>query len=139
MGRRAGDNLGSVFLVTAPPSADDAPACRADHQHDLGRRPGRRRSGQLCGGEAGIVGFTMSVAKEVGSRGITANAVAPGYIATDLTSSLPEALIDEARRLTPLGRLGSVDDVAAAVAFLASDDAAFITAQVLRVDGGMII
>jgi 3-oxoacyl-[acyl-carrier protein] reductase len=88
--------------------------------------------------KAGIVGFTKSLAKEVGSRGVTVNAVAPGYIPTDLTADLPKELVDEAVRLTPLGRLGTVDDVASAVAFLASDDAAFITGQVIRVDGGMI-
>lgn len=88
--------------------------------------------------KAGIVGFTKSLAKEAGPRGITVNAVAPGYIPTDLTRDLPEALVQAAVNQTPLGRLGTVDDVAAAVAFFASDDAAFITGQVLRVDGGMI-
>lgn len=88
--------------------------------------------------KAGIVGFTKSLAKEVGPRGITVNAVAPGYVRTDLTSDLPEALVEQAVRLTPLGRLGKAEDVAAAVAFLASEDGAFITGQVLRVDGGMI-
>lgn len=89
--------------------------------------------------KAGIVGFTKSLAKEVGPRGVTVNAVAPGYVPTDLTGDLPDELIAEATRLTPLGRLGTVDDVAGAVAFLASDDAAFVTGQTLRVDGGMII
>ena len=88
--------------------------------------------------KAGIVGFTRSLAKEAGSRGITVNAVAPGYVPTDLTSDLPQALLDEAVKVTPLGRLGSPKDVAGAVSFLASDDAAFITGQVLRVDGGMV-
>lgn len=88
--------------------------------------------------KAGIVGFTRSLAKEAGSRGITVNAVAPGYVPTDLTSDLPQALLDEAVKVTPLGRLGSPTDVAGAVSFLASDDAAFITGQVLRVDGGMV-
>ena len=88
--------------------------------------------------KAGIVGFTRSLAKEAGSRGITVNAVAPGYVPTDLTSDLPQALLDEAVKVTPLGRLGSPQDVAGAVSFFASDDAAFITGQVLRVDGGMV-
>ena len=89
--------------------------------------------------KAGLIGLTKSVAKEVGGRGITANAVAPGYVPTDLTKDLPAALLAEVVRLTPLGRMGTVEDVAAAVAFLASGDAAFITGQVLRVDGGMAI
>ncbi|MFQ5854431.1 MAG: 3-oxoacyl-[acyl-carrier-protein] reductase [Anaerolineae bacterium] len=89
--------------------------------------------------KAGLIGFTRSVAKELGPRNITANAVAPGYVPTDLTADLPEELIQQAVELTPLGRLGTVEDVANVVAFLASDEAGFITGQVLRVDGGMII
>ncbi len=88
--------------------------------------------------KAGMVGLTRSLAKEAGSRGITVNAVAPGYVPTDLTQDLPEALLAEAVKATPLGRLGTVEDIAGAVAFLASADAAFITGQVLRVDGGMV-
>jgi 3-oxoacyl-[acyl-carrier protein] reductase len=89
--------------------------------------------------KAGLIGFTKSVAKEMGARNITANAIAPGYVPTDLTADLPEDLIQQAVQLTPLGRLGTVEDVANAVAFLASDEAGFITGQVLRVDGGMVI
>jgi 3-oxoacyl-[acyl-carrier protein] reductase len=89
--------------------------------------------------KAGIVGLTKSLAKEAGPRGITVNAVAPGYVPTDLTSSLPEALLDHAREATPLGRLGTVEDIAGAVAFLAGKDGGFITGQVLRVDGGMVL
>jgi len=89
--------------------------------------------------KAGMVGFTRSLAKEAGPRGITVNCVAPGYVPTDLTQDLPQELLDHAVKMTPLGRLGAVEDVAAAVAFLASDDASFITAQVLRVDGGMVL
>ncbi len=89
--------------------------------------------------KAGLIGFTKSVAKELGARNITANAVAPGYVPTDLTADLPEDLIQQAVQLTPLGRLGTVEDVANVVAFLASDEASFITGQVLRVDGGMVI
>lgn len=89
--------------------------------------------------KAGLIGFTKSVAKELGPRNITVNAVAPGYVPTDLTANLPEDLIQRAVELTPLGRLGTVEDVANVVAFLASDEAGFITGQVLRVDGGMVI
>jgi 3-oxoacyl-[acyl-carrier protein] reductase len=88
--------------------------------------------------KAGLIGFTKSVAKELGARNITANAVAPGYVPTDLTAGLPEGLIEQAVELTPLGRLGTTEDVANAVAFLVSDEAEFITGQVLRVDGGML-
>ncbi len=87
--------------------------------------------------KAGLIGFTKALAKEVGSRGITVNAVAPGFIPTDLTSSLPKNLVDEAIKMTPLGRMGSVEDIAHAVAFLVSDEASFITGQVLSVDGGL--
>ena len=89
--------------------------------------------------KAGLIGLTKALAREVGGRNITVNAVAPGFIPTDLTSSLPQNLLDEAVKATPLGRLGTIEDVARAVAFLVSDDAAFITGQVLSVDGGMVM
>lgn len=87
--------------------------------------------------KAGLIGFTKSLAKEVGSRNITVNAVAPGLIPTDMTDPLPQEIKEAALRMTPLGRLGTPEDVAYAVAFLASDEAAFITGHVLTVDGGM--
>jgi 3-oxoacyl-[acyl-carrier protein] reductase len=87
--------------------------------------------------KAGLIGFTKALAKEVGPRNITVNAVAPGYIPTDLTNSLPQNLVDEMMKITPLGRMGKVEEIAYAVAFLASDEAAYITGQVLNVDGGM--
>jgi 3-oxoacyl-[acyl-carrier protein] reductase len=87
--------------------------------------------------KAGLVGFTKAVAKEVGSRGITVNAVAPGYIPTDLTADLPQELVEKAIEMTPLGRPGTSEEIAHAVAFLVSDEASFITGVVLRVDGGL--
>ena len=89
--------------------------------------------------KAGLIGLTKTVAKELGSRNVTCNAIAPGYVPTDLTSSLPEDLIQNAIERTPLGRTGTVEDIAAAVAFFASDEAGFITGQVLAVDGGLAI
>jgi 3-oxoacyl-[acyl-carrier protein] reductase len=87
--------------------------------------------------KAGTVGFTKAVAKEVGSRNITVNAVAPGYIPTDLTASLPQDLVEKAIEMTPLGRPGTSEEIANAVAFLVSDEASYITGVVLRVDGGL--
>ena len=89
--------------------------------------------------KAGLIGFTKALAREVGGRNITVNAVAPGFIPTDLTSSLPQDLLDAAIQATPLGRLGTIEDVARVTAFLVSEDAAFITGQVLSVDGGMVM
>ena len=87
--------------------------------------------------KAGIIGFTKSVAREVASRGITANAIAPGFIDTDMTRKLSDEQRQELMSRVPLGRLGSPEEVAHAVIFLASENAAYITGQVLTVDGGM--
>ena len=86
--------------------------------------------------KAGLIAFTRTVAREMASRNITANAVAPGLIPTELTAPLPQAVKDAMLAQTPLGRFGSVEDVAGVVAFLASDDAAYITGEVLQVTGG---
>ncbi len=88
--------------------------------------------------KAGLIAFTRTVAREMASRNITANAVAPGLVPTELTAPLPQAVKDAMLAQIPLGRLGSVEDVAAVVAFLASDDAAYVTGQVIVVDGGMV-
>jgi 3-oxoacyl-[acyl-carrier protein] reductase len=87
--------------------------------------------------KAGVIGFTKSLAREVGSRGITVNAVAPGYIDTDMTRALNEAQKETLHGQIPLARLGQPADIAAAVAFLASADAAYITGETLHVNGGM--
>ena len=88
--------------------------------------------------KAGIIGFTKTIAREMAVRNITANAVAPGFVPTDLTDPLPQQVKDDLLRQIPLGRFGSVEDIANAIAFLVSDDASYITGQVLIVDGGMV-
>ena len=90
-----------------------------------------------CAAKAGMIGFTKSLAREVGSRGITVNAVAPGFIDTDMTRALPDEQRDVLITQVPLGRLGAVDDIAHAVVFLASAQAAYITGETLHVNGGM--
>ena len=87
--------------------------------------------------KAGMIGFSKSLAKEVGSRGITVNCVAPGFIDTDMTRALPDAQRQALLQHIPLGRLGAVDDIAQAVAFLASEQAAYVTGTTLHVNGGM--
>lgn len=87
--------------------------------------------------KAGIIGFTKSLAKEVGSRNITVNAIAPGYFPTSLTDVLSDDMVQRALELIPLGRLGELEEVAHLVAFLASDKAAYITGEVIRIDGGL--
>jgi 3-oxoacyl-[acyl-carrier protein] reductase len=89
--------------------------------------------------KAGLIGFTKALAKEVGSRNVTVNAVAPGFIETDLTVDLPEEIREWGIKLTPLGHFGAPQDIANAVAFLASDQASYITGVVLHVDGGMVM
>ena len=89
--------------------------------------------------KAGLVGFTKSLAKELGPRNITVNAVAPGFVTTALTDVLQQEYKDLAIKMTPLGRFGTPEDIARAVAFFVSDDAAFITGQILSVDGGMVM
>ena len=132
-------NLGGAFFT-----------CRAVARPMLKRRAGaivtmssvvgvRGNAGQTnyAASKAGLIGLTKSLAKELGGRGIRVNAVAPGYISTELTDALPEAAREAILAQTPLGRLGDPADVARAVRFLVSDSAAFVTGDVLAVDGGL--
>jgi 3-oxoacyl-[acyl-carrier protein] reductase len=89
--------------------------------------------------KAGVIGLTKALAKELGPRNITVNAVAPGFVPTDLTADLPADLREGMLKFTPLGRFGTVEDIANAVAFLASDEAGYITGQTLSVDGGLVM
>ena len=89
--------------------------------------------------KAGLIGFTKSLAAEVGSRGITVNCVAPGFIETDMTADLPEDIANKMLARIPLGRLGQVKEIAATVAFLASPAAAYITGETIHVNGGMLM
>ena len=89
--------------------------------------------------KAGLIGLTKATARELASRGITCNAVAPGFVLTELTQGLAQPLQDEITSRTPLGRFGTPEEIANAVAFLASDDAEYITGQVLAVDGGLVM
>lgn len=89
--------------------------------------------------KAGVIGFTKSLAREMASRGITVNAVAPGFIATDMTAAMPEKAQEHVLTSIPLGKMGNPEDIANAVLFLASDKASYITGQVIHVDGGMVM
>ena len=90
-----------------------------------------------CASKAGIIGMTKSLARELGSRGITVNAIAPGFIETEMTDVLPEDVKENLLASIPLKRMGQTKDIAETVAFLASDKAAYITGQTISVDGGM--
>lgn len=87
--------------------------------------------------KAGVEGFTRALAREIGSRGVTVNCVAPGFVETDMTEELDERLINSMLDAVPLGRMAQPEEIAAAVTFLASDEASYITGEVLAVNGGM--
>jgi len=99
----------------------------------------RGNAGQVnyAASKAGVIGMTKSLAKELASRGVTVNAVAPGFMETDMTAAMPEAAKAATLAAIPMGRMGAAEDVAKTVAFLASEEAGYITGQVLAVDGGM--
>ena len=100
---------------------------------------GQEGQANYSSAKAGLIGLTKASARELASRNITVNAVAPGFVLTELTQDLPERLLEMAKERTPLGRFGTPEDVANAVAFLASEEAAYITGQVLAVDGGLVM
>jgi 3-oxoacyl-[acyl-carrier protein] reductase len=102
-------------------------------------RMGNPGQANYAAAKAGLIGLTKTTARELASRGITCNAIAPGLIETDLTADLPEAATEALRSLTPLGYIGSTDDVAAAAVYLASDEARYVTGQVFGVDGGIVM
>lgn len=100
---------------------------------------GQAGQANYAASKAGLIGLTMAIAREVGSRNITSNAVAPGFIETAMTAVLSDDFKQNAVKQIPLGRVGTPDDVAGAVAFLASDDASYITGHVVNVNGGMLM
>ncbi len=100
---------------------------------------GQAGQANYAASKAGLIGLTMAVAREVGSRNITCNAVAPGFIETAMTAALPEEFKQNAMKMIPLGRVGTTEEVANCVAFLASEEAAYITGHVLNVNGGLLM
>jgi len=116
-----------------------AHAGRIINMSSVSGQAGQMGQANYSSSKAGLIGLTKATAREVASRGITCNAVAPGFIVTDLTRDLPATLTDQIKVATPLGRFGTPEEIAAAVTFLASDEAAYITGQVLAVDGGLVM
>lgn len=133
-------NLKGAFYWTKPVSRlmSKARSGRIVNMSSIIGLMGNAGQANYAASKAGLIGFTKSVAREFASRGITANVICPGFIETDMTAALPEKVRQDILSRVPLGRMGQVEDVAGLVAFLAGPDAAYITAQVLTVDGGMV-
>ncbi len=134
-------NLRSVYLCTkaALKPMIRARSGRVINVSSVSGISGNAGQGNYAASKAGVIGFTRSIAKEVGSRGITVNAVAPGFIATDMTDALGEAVAEGVTNQISLGRLGRPEEVASIVRYLASDDASYITGQTIVVDGGLAL
>jgi len=136
-----GTNLSGPFWMTraiARPMLK-ARSGRIINMSSAAGRMGNPGQANYAAAKAGLIGLTKTTARELASRGITCNAIAPGLIATDLTADLPEAASEALKGLTPLGYIGSVEDVAAAAVYFASDEARYVTGQVLGVDGGIVM
>ena len=134
-------NLSGPFWMTraiARPMVK-ARAGRIINMSSAAGRMGNAGQANYAAAKAGLIGLTKTTARELASRGITCNTIAPGLIETDLTADLPEAATEAIRTLTPMGYVGSVDDVAAAAVYFASDEARYVTGQVIGVDGGMVM
>jgi len=134
-------NLSGPFWMTraiARPMLK-ARAGRIINMSSAAGRMGNAGQANYAAAKAGLIGLTKTTARELASRGITCNAIAPGLITTDLTSDLPEAATEALKSLTPLGYIGAVEDVAAAAVYLASDEARYVTGQVIGVDGGIVM
>ena len=134
-------NLRSVFLCTKEALRPmlRAKSGRVINISSISGISGNAGQGNYAAAKAGIIGFTKSIAKEVGSRGITVNAVAPGFIQTDMTEALGERVTEAVSEQVALGRLGMPEEVASAVGYLASDGATYITGQTIVVDGGLAL
>jgi 3-oxoacyl-[acyl-carrier protein] reductase len=134
-------NLSGAFWMTKAVTRPmlKARAGRIVNITSVSGQAGQMGQANYSSAKAGLIGLTKATARELASRGITANAVAPGFVLTELTQDLPEPLMAEITARTPLGRFGTTEEIANAVAFLASDEAAFITGQVLAVDGGLVM
>ena len=132
-------NLSGLYRVTRPVLRGMLRARwgRVVNVSSVVARSGNPGQTNYAASKAGVEGFTRSLAQEVASRGITVNAVAPGYIATDMTAELTDSQADDLLGRIPLGRMGTASDVAEAVAFLVSDAAAYITGETLHVNGGL--
>ncbi len=134
-------NLSGAFYATKAVTRPmlKARAGRIINITSVSGQAGQTGQANYSSAKAGLIGLTKAAARELASRGITVNAVAPGFILTELTKDLAPELLSEIEKRTPLGRFGSVEEIADAVAFLASDEAAYITGQVLAVDGGLVM
>ena len=136
-----GTNLSGPFWMTRAVARPmlKARAGRIINMSSAAGRMGNAGQANYAAAKAGLIGLTKTTARELASRGITCNALAPGLIETDLTADLPEAATEALKGMTPMGYIGTVNDVAAAAVYFASDEARYVTGQVLGIDGGIVM